>query len=242
MADFTSPKPLIRRSNRNCLHCSLRPKTPVVGAASGFLEAMNVVKQEVQWPAKQLLHAKQLPANQVLVIQQGFVGISGAGSEEEGRMLGVAGPGQVLFVEQLMPGFPAFGSMRTLTRLYGCLLPVQLLHAADGLRRESLCFFEQSTLFYQQSLLRMQQLAQANVLQRMVLSIDHVLQAGGFSAKGELLLPLRRSDWASLAQITTESAIRAMAKLEARGFIEKKGRMLRLLPAFQPIYLLDDLK
>lgn len=190
---------------------------------------MNHLKQEVQLGARQLLLSNQLPKDQVLVIQQGFVKIFTHNAEGEERLLGIAGPGQALFTEQLFPALPALGQMETITSFYGCLIPVQLLQQGDGLKKESLCFLEQSMRFYQQSLQRMQHFTQASVIQRLALCICHVADMGGFNAKGELRVPLRRADWAALAHITTESAIRGLARMEGEGLLVKNGRMFRLL-------------
>lgn len=212
-----------------CEVCPVRGTGALCDLPPDAIDDFRAIGQMRLCKPHQVIFSEGNPCDGLYLVCHGNVKLYHSDRFGRDHILEVAGPGAVLGEFMGAPGGTMSVSAETLTEAqlsflpHGALVTFVQRHPASAVR-----LIEALSRELAVARLKTRDLALKSGESRLATLILHLLGTTGTGERQTMMLPYRRQELAEMIGVSTETAIRLLAKLKKKGIVETERRSLRV--------------
>jgi CRP-like cAMP-binding protein len=216
----------------DCANCMKREFSALASLNPEDLSKISDAKACAHFKKGDVLMSEGSRPTGVYCIHNGKVKLSKMGTEGKDQILRFAHDGDILGYRSLLSGETLSATIQALDETHACFIPkAALFDMIETNPKFSLDLMKMACHELGEAGKIITNLAQKTVKERLAEVLLIIHKTFGENSEGELDISLTREEIANMVGTATESVIRLLSEFKEEGYIELKGRRIKILDA-----------
>lgn len=229
LIDQTKPKKTELETPRHCEFCAEHPSSAFHGLGKDTLEEISQLKTCVTFRKGQVIMHEGARPQGVYCVHKGKIKLYTLGTEGKEQIIRFVTKGDLIGYRSILSDEPISASATALEDTFACYIPKSsFFKVIEDNPKFSLNLLHLSCHELGEAGKMITSLAQKSVKERLAEILLILRTTFGEDEEGYLDISLTREEIANMVGTATESVIRLISELKKEGFIDSKGKRIKV--------------